>query len=585
MTPSFCIPASCRHLLPKVLREASRPPDARRALLEARRVRKASRPKAGVVQPRPYDDEQGDEVERRAKALDAAKAAYRSKLEFLLDGAESRGASARARLLAGFRKAADEAYETAYRLGLAQTAQNPQVQDKGIDAFLDAEAEDEADYFGGFLDQVFGDEEEFDRDRRLGMYVDALDGLFHRGAVDGLPNDALIFWKLRPAEHCLDCVSLAARSPFVRPGVRHPDYDQLPTTPRKGDTRCISNCKCYLEFSPTSAEPERPARRKVGYEPKPGADGKRPDLSGGQQAAADDLGLRMQWARAMYDVTGDQSYLGKRRKWNAELIALQQASGVDLRPRATADATSRVVAAAEENGYDAVLPGRKRVPTVGVSAARVYGMDFQPGVIATWDSAKGRGTLKLASGDEVPIAVDDSEPSLLLIPRAKKWINREWRVPTATGAPFLQVPGKQASLASLASLFEASAQPLPSLALLMRTASDVLDARPAHEWVGVALQVGAGASGATLADDGVVALRSPPAGDALRRAVAEAVGLHLWALLGEAAPKPKGSWPAPTYAQGDGAGFAALYAAAVDKDAAAVEEIEQVVKAAGLTAE
>jgi hypothetical protein len=47
-----------------------------------------------------------------------------------------------------------------------------------------------------------------------------------------------IVWQLNPAEHCPDCLGLAANSPYTE--------STLPTVPGAGDTRCRSNCKCTL---------------------------------------------------------------------------------------------------------------------------------------------------------------------------------------------------------------------------------------------------------------------------------------------------------------------------------------------------
>lgn len=78
---------------------------------------------------------------------------------------------------------------------------------------------------------------------RLRLYAGAVDSSFWRGWLSTLPSTAVIEWRLGPAEHCMDCLGLAFRSPYSKPGVGR---KQLPTVPRNGDTQCLANCKCSL---------------------------------------------------------------------------------------------------------------------------------------------------------------------------------------------------------------------------------------------------------------------------------------------------------------------------------------------------
>lgn len=54
-----------------------------------------------------------------------------------------------------------------------------------------------------------------------------------------IASPGMVAWRLNPAEHCPDCLALAAGSPYRA--------DQLPTVPGAGSTRCRGNCKCTLE--------------------------------------------------------------------------------------------------------------------------------------------------------------------------------------------------------------------------------------------------------------------------------------------------------------------------------------------------
>ena len=80
--------------------------------------------------------------------------------------------------------------------------------------------------------------------QRAGWYAQTLDSIFWTAMASSYPERGTrIRWKLSPAEHCPDCLRLAARSrrrPFT--------LKTLPTTPRAGFTRCLMNCKCRLEI-------------------------------------------------------------------------------------------------------------------------------------------------------------------------------------------------------------------------------------------------------------------------------------------------------------------------------------------------
>ena len=77
-------------------------------------------------------------------------------------------------------------------------------------------------------------------DLRANNYAAALDGVGWNGMVESMPEGTVVHWKLGQAEHCDDCILLAAHSPY--------DKYSLPTTPRAGDTECRMNCKCKLVF-------------------------------------------------------------------------------------------------------------------------------------------------------------------------------------------------------------------------------------------------------------------------------------------------------------------------------------------------
>lgn len=85
---------------------------------------------------------------------------------------------------------------------------------------------------------------------RTNMYGQALKGAYNAGAVFGGIGGEKIFWRLGACDHCTDCPALSASSPFTRA--------TLPTMPGNGDTKCRTNCCCYLVFvrAPKQVEPD-----------------------------------------------------------------------------------------------------------------------------------------------------------------------------------------------------------------------------------------------------------------------------------------------------------------------------------------
>lgn len=75
---------------------------------------------------------------------------------------------------------------------------------------------------------------------RVLMYGSATQQSFWWAFANSRGKRAQINWTLGIAEHCPDCVALAANSPYTP--------ETLPTYPGAGATECLTNCKCRLEF-------------------------------------------------------------------------------------------------------------------------------------------------------------------------------------------------------------------------------------------------------------------------------------------------------------------------------------------------
>lgn len=96
---------------------------------------------------------------------------------------------------------------------------------------------DEADFFGAFMAELASEAVS----HRIGLYGGVVDSGMWRGWTTTMPEGSKIDWVLGMAEHCQDCIDLAANGPYTE--------ETLPTLPRNGDTRCLGNCKCTLRSS------------------------------------------------------------------------------------------------------------------------------------------------------------------------------------------------------------------------------------------------------------------------------------------------------------------------------------------------
>lgn len=87
---------------------------------------------------------------------------------------------------------------------------------------------------------VPADPKKMDYDRRKEMYVQALTSMYNSSRVLATPPMTLYYWETTPSEHCEHCLYLQSKSPFIK--------ENLPTVPKSGDTKCISNCNCHLRI-------------------------------------------------------------------------------------------------------------------------------------------------------------------------------------------------------------------------------------------------------------------------------------------------------------------------------------------------
>lgn len=142
-------------------------------------------------------------------------------------------------------KAIAEGYENAFRRAREDYGILDDLGKRDL-GWLERQVKDEYEYLKNFRQDIEKDNlvDNFpDALRsRAELYGDADGGIYEAGVTSAMPEDILIWWKLGiPATfHCEDCPELADGSPYT--------IDTLPTFPGSGDTQCLTNCYCTLEY-------------------------------------------------------------------------------------------------------------------------------------------------------------------------------------------------------------------------------------------------------------------------------------------------------------------------------------------------
>ena len=159
------------------------------------------------------------------------------------------------------------AYYNAYRLGIEYTgihkAGVPTLSQSDID-WLESAIKSELRYLKKFVDHIHS--REIDQpgrmklERRIQMYIDSLNSIFDAGKVSSHPPLTIFYW-VHSADKkvCPECLLLGRFSPYTR--------DTLPTTPRSGASRCLSNCRCKL-YSKIVSETEYQKVHSINYSKK-----------------------------------------------------------------------------------------------------------------------------------------------------------------------------------------------------------------------------------------------------------------------------------------------------------------------------
>ena len=105
------------------------------------------------------------------------------------------------------------------------------------DAWLKGAAAHELRYLNRFLEDVTNEGGRMPYDQRVRMYASTLSSFYESARVIALPGNYACHWINKDGE-CESCRYLAEHSPYTK-------YN-LPTTPRSGACRCLSNCRCRI---------------------------------------------------------------------------------------------------------------------------------------------------------------------------------------------------------------------------------------------------------------------------------------------------------------------------------------------------
>jgi hypothetical protein len=93
-------------------------------------------------------------------------------------------------------------------------------------------------FLESFADDIAAGTGKMEYDTRIGLYAKAIQSAYWGGSAAESPVGVLLNWVLTANESCQDCLDNAAGSPYLP--------DELPGVPGDGQTKCGSNCKCFI---------------------------------------------------------------------------------------------------------------------------------------------------------------------------------------------------------------------------------------------------------------------------------------------------------------------------------------------------
>lgn len=123
------------------------------------------------------------------------------------------------------------------------------------DQWSEAAALSEYTFWNSFIKQIVSSERRvMAYDKRILLYVKALEAHFDAGRVAGSPYNSVVYWTSSKGHGtCAGCSYMNKISPLPK--------ENMVTTPRAGMCSCMSNCNCTLKIVPKN--PEEIKRIKV----------------------------------------------------------------------------------------------------------------------------------------------------------------------------------------------------------------------------------------------------------------------------------------------------------------------------------
>jgi hypothetical protein len=214
--------------------------------------------------------------------------------------------------------------------------------------------ETELEYLKGFA----AGQEAMQGEQRASLYGGGVEAAFYRGWVAALPTNATIHWRLGIAEHCMagnaqaprGCLGLAAASPYSKPGW---GSNPLPTLPRNGDSKCLGNCRCFLEADAPNFKSH--LRPKVGIEViKIGAREIDPMSPAGMAWSQQyqDSAERIAYYRRMAELDSDPIWRARLEVTRSELDRTRARLGHDIRFTLTNDELMDPIRTAKARGLE-----------------------------------------------------------------------------------------------------------------------------------------------------------------------------------------------------------------------------------------
>lgn len=178
------------------------------------------------------------------RRLENIKRVYRRSLQSLADRVNS-GRITEREALQKSRDLIEQAFEQAYLLGVRAsglTSVNNRGDLRSRDKqYIERAADDEFGFWSKFIQEGGM----MPMDSRVNMYARGLDSVYSTARVNGLPTNTILIWSgNNDGRTCESCQFLFENSPYTP--------NNLPTTPRAGDTLCLSNCRDYLEAVPAT---------------------------------------------------------------------------------------------------------------------------------------------------------------------------------------------------------------------------------------------------------------------------------------------------------------------------------------------